>query len=251
VRITWIGHSTVVIELDGLRVLTDPVLRARVAHLLRDVPLAGDDAVGELDAVLVSHMHHDHFDPPSLRKVDRSAELIVPRGARKACAKIGFERVTELGVGDSVPVGPVTVTGTYAAHRGGRLLDRGPEAIGFIIGGSERAYFAGDTDIFPEMRELRGGLDVALLPVGGWGPKLGPGHLDARRAAESLALLEPRVAVPIHWGTLYRMGMARSRRALLNDPPQAFARQAAKVAPSVEVRILQPGETTTVERVDG
>ena len=250
-RITWIGHSTVVIELDGLRVLTDPVLRTRVAHLLRNVPVAGDDAVGELDAVLVSHMHHDHFDPPSLRMVDRRAELIVPRGARKACTKIGFERVTELGVGDSVSVGAITVTGTYAAHRGGRLLGRGPEAIGFLIGGSGRVYFAGDTDIFPEMRDLRGDLDVALLPVGGWGPKLGSGHLDARRAAESLALLEPRVAVPIHWGTLYRMGMARSRRALLNDPPQAFARQAAEVAPSVDVRILHPGETTTVERVDG
>lgn len=250
-RITWVGHSTVLIELDGLRVLTDPVLRTRVAHLLRDVPLAADDVVGELDAVLVSHMHHDHFDPPSLRMVDRSAALIVPSGARQACAKIGFERVTELAVGDSVSVGAITVGGTYAAHRGGRLLRRGPEAIGFVIGGSERVYFAGDTDIFPAMRELRGDLDVALLPVGGWGPKLGEGHLDARRAAESLALLEPRVAVPIHWGTLYRMGMARSRRALLSDPPHAFARQAAKVAPSVDVRILRPGETTTVERARG
>jgi L-ascorbate metabolism protein UlaG (beta-lactamase superfamily) len=246
VRVTWAGHSTVLIELEGLRVLTDPVLRTRVAHILRDVPLAGDDVFRELDAVLVSHMHHDHFDPPSLRKIDRRTELIVPRGARKACARLGFEHVTELGVGDSAPVGAITVTGTYAAHRAGRLWGRGPEAIGFIAGARQRLYFAGDTDIFPGMRDLRGELDVALLPVGGWGPKLGPGHLDAHRAAEALALLEPRVAVPIHWGTLHRVGMARSRRALLNDPPHAFARKAAEIAPEVDVRILQPGETTTV-----
>jgi L-ascorbate metabolism protein UlaG (beta-lactamase superfamily) len=246
-RITWVGHSTALIELDGQRILTDPVLRTRVAHLLRAAPLAREDVVAELDAVVVSHMHHDHFDPPSLRMIDRSTELIVPRGAGKTCVKVGFERVTELGVGESVPVGPITVTATYAAHREGRLLSRGSESIGFMIGGTQRAYFAGDTDLFPEMRELRGDLDVALLPVGGWGPKLGPGHLDARRAAESLTLLEPRVAVPIHWGTLYRVGMARSRRALLNDPPRAFARAAAEVAPSVDVRILQPGEATTVE----
>lgn len=245
-RITWVGHSTVLIELDGRRVLTDPVLRTRVAHLRREAPLARDDVADELDAVLVSHMHHDHFDPPSLRQIDRRTRLIVPPGAGKACAKLGFGRVTELGVGDSTSLGAITVTGTYAAHRAGRLFARGSEAIGYLLGGSERLYFAGDTDIFSEMRDLRG-LDVALLPVGGWGPKLGPGHLDARRAAESLTLLEPRVAVPIHWGTLYRMGMARSRRALLGDPPHAFAREAAKVAPAVEVRILRPGETTTVE----
>jgi len=232
-----------------VRVLTDPVLRRRVAHLLREAPPAGAEALGGLDAVVVSHMHHDHFDPPSLRRIGSGAQLIVPRGAGKACEKLGFGQVTELGVGESARVGTTTITGTYAAHREGRLLARGSEAIGYLIAGTERVYFAGDTDIFPEMRDLRGELDLALLPVGGWGPKLGPGHLDARRAAEALTLLEPRVAVPIHWGTLYRMGMARSRRALLNDPPHAFIREAARVAPAVEVRILQPGETTTVEPV--
>ena len=231
-----------------MRILTDPVLRRRVAHLLREAPLAGAEAaLSSLDAVVVSHMHHDHFDPPSLRRIGRGTRLIVPRGAAKACEKLGFGQVTELGVGESARVGTTTITGTHAAHREGRLLARGSEAIGFLISRTERVYFAGDTDIFPEMRNLRGELDLALLPVGGWGPKLGPGHLDAHRAAEALTLLEPRVAVPIHWGTLYRMGMVRSRRALLSDPPHEFAREAARVAPAVDVRILQPGETTIVE----
>jgi L-ascorbate metabolism protein UlaG (beta-lactamase superfamily) len=131
------------------------------------------------------------------------------------------------------------------------LLDRRAQAIGFEIAGTQRAYFAGDTDVFPAMGELRGGLDVALLPVAGWGPRLGPGHLDPQRAAEALTLMEPRVAVPIHWGTLYRIGLRRSHRKLLDEAPQAFARAAGRLAPSVDVRILRPGEATVVAPVGG
>jgi L-ascorbate metabolism protein UlaG (beta-lactamase superfamily) len=238
-RITYVGHSTVLIELDGLRVLTDPVLRGRVAHVLRGAPPVDLRTIGAVDVVLVSHMHHDHFDPPSLRMIEGGPALIAPRGTERAVARLEFERVTELGVGESVPAGNVGITATPALHRRGRLFARG----------TQRVYFAGDTDIFPEMSALRGGLDAALLPVGGWGPKLGPGHLDPRRAAEALALLEPRVAVPIHWGTFHRIGLRRAHRALSNEAPQAFARAAAEYAPSVDVRILKPGETTVVEPV--
>jgi L-ascorbate metabolism protein UlaG (beta-lactamase superfamily) len=247
VRITYVGHSTVLIDLDGLRLLTDPVLRGRVAHLVRDAPAVDLDAIADVDVVLVSHLHYDHFDSASLRMLRDRSQLIVPRGASRAVARRGFERVTELGVGESLAAGGVRVTATFAAHRRGRLLDRRSEAIGFTIAGTQRVYFAGDTDIFPSMRELRGELDVALLPVAGWGPRVGPGHLDARRAAESLALLEPRIAVPIHWGTLHRIGLRRSRRTLLTESPRSFAHEAARLAPSVDVRILDPGETTIVE----
>jgi L-ascorbate metabolism protein UlaG (beta-lactamase superfamily) len=141
------------------------------------------------------------------------------------------------------------VTATHAEHRRGRLFDARSEAVGYTVAGTQRAYFAGDTDVFAGMRDLRGGLDVALLPVGGWGPKLGPGHMDARRAAEALALVEPSVAVPIHWGTFYRIGLSRSRRALDGEAPWEFAREAARLTPSVDVRILEPGMATVVESV--
>jgi L-ascorbate metabolism protein UlaG (beta-lactamase superfamily) len=246
VRITFIGHSTVLIELDGHRFLTDPILRRRVAHLVRAGPAIDPNTVADVDSVLISHLHHDHFDPVSLRLIGGRSDLIVPRGAIKATARLRFERIMELGVGETHLVNGTAITATAAQHRRGRLLDRGSEAIGFTITGTQRVYFAGDTDLFPEMSELRGELDVALLPVGGWGPNLGPGHLDARRAAEALALLEPRVAIPIHWGTLHRLGLRRSHRALQMAQPRLFAHEAARHAPSVEVRILQPGETTTV-----
>ena len=97
-------------------------------------------------------------------------------------------------------------------------------------------YFAGDTDLFPEMSTLAGTLDVALLPVAGWGSRVGPGHLDPERAAQALQLLRPRMAVPIHWGTLSPLNRDTSA-----EPPETFRRLAAELAPEVEVRILEPG----------
>jgi L-ascorbate metabolism protein UlaG (beta-lactamase superfamily) len=247
VRITFVGHSTVLIELDGVRVLTDPVLRSRVLHLVRRGPAAEPRAIVDVDLILISHMHHDHFDPPSLRGIDRRAELVVPRGAGRSAEKLGFERVTELGKDERLTAGDVEVAATHAEHRPGRLLGKRSAAIGYRLIGSQRVYFAGDTDLFPGMGLIGDNLDVALLPVSGWGPRVGPGHLDPRRAAESLELLRPRVAVPIHWGTLYRIGLRRSHREPLAGPARIFAREAARLAPSVEIRVLEPGETTVVE----
>ena len=103
-----------------------------------------------------------------------------------------------------------------------------------------RVYFAGDTDLFDGMTEL-GELDLALIPVWGWGPRLGAGHLDPERAAEALALIEPRIAVPIHWGTLFPR-INRDRNDRLTAPPHEFAATAARVAPAVDIRILSPGD---------
>ena len=247
-RLTYIGHSTVLIELDGVRVLTDPVLRRRVAHLVRSGPAVDVDAIAKVDLLLISHLHPDHFDPASLRMIDRAAHLIVPQGALRAVTRLGFARVTELAVGETSPVAGIEITATRAEHRRGRLLNRRSEAVGFTIAGTQRVYFAGDTDLYPGMRALAGRLDVALLPVGGWGPRLGPGHLDPDRAAEALTLLEPRVALPIHWGTFHRIGLRRSLRAFMTEPPRAFAREVARRAPTVDVRILEPGAATKVER---
>jgi L-ascorbate metabolism protein UlaG (beta-lactamase superfamily) len=204
-------------------------------------------AIGDVDLVLLSHMHHDHFDPRSLRLFGGRPELIVPRGAAAGAVRRGFGPVSELSVGERLERGPITITATPAKHARGRVFNWGSDAIGFKLAGTQCLYFAGDTDRFPEMRAHRGTLDVALLPVGGWGPRLGPGHLDPKRAAESLQLLEPRIAVPIHWGTLHRIGMSKARRAKMGKAAIEFSREAARLAPAVEIRVLQPGESTLVE----
>ena len=120
-------------------------------------------------------------------------------------------------------------------------------AIGFLVSATGRVYFAGDTDLFDEMSGLAQDLDVAILPVAGWGPRLPPGHLDPRRAAQALALLRPRVAVPVHWGTYRRIGLTRDP-SVLREPAESFAKLAAELAPDVDVRVLEPGESVDVSR---
>ena len=91
------------------------------------------------------------------------------------------------------------------------------------------------------MRELRGAVDVALIPIWGWGTSLGPGHLDPEGAARAIALVEPRIAIPIHWGTFLPAGLGRRNPHLLKDPPLEFARHMAELAPATRVETLAPG----------
>jgi L-ascorbate metabolism protein UlaG (beta-lactamase superfamily) len=238
-RLTWLGHATVLVELGGVRLLTDPVLRSRVAHLRREGPAPGSP--GPLDAVLVSHLHYDHLDLPSLRMLDSVPRLVCPSGAGDFLARAGLPGAEELSPGESAEIGAVRVEATPARHDGTRRPG-GPVArpVGFRLSGEHSVYFAGDTDLFDGMADL-GPVDVALLPVAGWSPKLGPGHLDAGRAARAAALVRPRVAVPIHWGTLHPR--TRGRGGWFTDPPREFAAQVAEIAPEVDVRVLSPGES--------
>jgi L-ascorbate metabolism protein UlaG (beta-lactamase superfamily) len=236
--VTWLGHSLVVVELDGQRVATDPVLRRRVAHLsqAREVTV---NELGRLDAVLISHVHYDHLDLGSLRRLDRSIPLVVPLGAARVVRRCAFADVREVVPGDVVEVGDLRIDVVEAAHGTVRRVFGGNvPALGFVLRGSRSVYLAGDTDLFDGMAALPP-LDVALLPVAGWGSKLGPGHLDPRRAAEALLLLRPRLAVPVHFGT-FRTPFAPTPD---DGPAVAFAAAAAEVAPDVEVRILRLGET--------
>jgi L-ascorbate metabolism protein UlaG (beta-lactamase superfamily) len=250
-RITWLGHSTVLVELDGTRLLTDPVLRDRVAHLRRTGP-ADAGMLFTLDGVLVSHLHYDHLDYPSLERLGRSVPVVVPRGAGRLLRRRRFEQVVEVEPGEEVRLGDLVVRATHADHEGGRgFLGTEVAALGYLIRGSHQIYFAGDTDLFEEMATLAPDLDVALVPIWGWGPSLGPGHLDPRRAAEALRLLRPLLAVPIHWGTYAPLGFGRLQTALLTDPVTEFRRHAAELAPEVEVHVLGLGGTLHLDEITG
>jgi L-ascorbate metabolism protein UlaG (beta-lactamase superfamily) len=238
-RLRYVGHATVLLEIDGARLLTDPLLRPRVGHLRRIVAADASDLRG-LDAVLISHAHHDHLDLPSLERLGRDLHVVLPRGLGEKLRRRGFGRLTEVDVGEDVQIGALSLRATTASHDGRRLpFGARTPTLGYVIRGSRTVYFAGDTDVFAGMSDLAGDLDLALLPVAGWGPRVGAGHLDARRAAEALRLLRPRRAVPIHWGT-YR-GVGLGRRGAAGDPAGDFAREAAILAPEVEVTVLAPG----------
>lgn len=252
--------------------MTDPVLRGRLAHLRRHAIPPGIGFTRNIDAVLISHLHYDHLDLPSLRRFDRDLRVIVPAGGGRLIRREGFTDVVELRVGESATVRAavatdhrtapgsgsdrpqsgqagqgvpqVEVRAVPALHQGRRRpFGTRAEAVGFEITGSRRLYFAGDTDIFPELSELAGGLEVALLPVWGWGLGVGPGHMDPAAAAEAAMLLEARISVPIHWGTFFPLGLRRWRGNLLAEPPLEFQRLLAERAPELAVRVLSPGES--------
>lgn len=242
--VTWLGHATALIEIDGARLLTDPVLRRRVGPLVRIAPPAATDALRRLDCVLLSHLHSDHTHLSSLRDVAASTPIVAPHPASGWLHRHGLEAVTELAPGQSTSVGGLQVSATPAAHDPKRQ-PFGPRAepIGYLVRGSASVYFAGDTDLFDAMSELRGAVDVALLPVWGWGPRLGAGHLDPERAARAASIIGPAVAIPIHWGTL-APAWHRRRPPDPQRPAREFASLVKHYAPTVQVRVLAPGERT-------
>ncbi|MGY1709239.1 MBL fold metallo-hydrolase [Geodermatophilus sp. SYSU D00758] len=249
----FLGHSTVRVELAGVTVLTDPLLTSRVGPLRRVVPPPAPETWAGVDLVLVSHLHGDHLHLPSLRRLGPDVRVAVPRGAGSWLRRRGLRDVVEVAPGESFAHGPLTVTAVPAAHSGhrwGPRLTSGPDtrAVGHLLeGGGKTVYVSGDTGLFDGMRELAGALDVALLPVWGWGPSLGPGHLDPQEAAEAVARLRPRLAVPVHWGTLAVRGatalprLGSRMRRLLTSPPHEFAAAVAARALPTRVAVTLPG----------
>ncbi|SDY39364.1 L-ascorbate metabolism protein UlaG, beta-lactamase superfamily [Modestobacter sp. DSM 44400] len=258
----FLGHSTVRVELAGRTVLTDPLLTRGLGPLRRVVAPPEPASWAGVDLVVVSHLHNDHLHLPSLRRLGRRIPIVVPRGAGGWLRRHGFSAVEELAPGESLTDGALTVTATPAVHSGHRWGPRfthGPQApaVGHLLSGEGTSvYLAGDTDLFHGMVSL-GPVDVAVLPVWGWGTSLGPGHLDPLRAAEAVALLRPRVVVPVHWGTLAVGGLTtlptpwRARmRALLTEPPRTFAAAVAAGRSGAAVALTAPGERVQLPAVE-
>ncbi|MCJ1681374.1 MBL fold metallo-hydrolase [Streptomyces sp. APSN-46.1] len=251
VEITWWGHATCTVEDSGVRFLTDPLFAGRLGHLRRRRGALPPPEAAEADVALVSHLHADHLHLPSLARLAPGTRLLVPRGAPRAVpglARIAGVRgltVTEVAPGEEVAVREGVRVRAVSARHDGRRLPFGPQrapALGYVVQGEAVTYFAGDTGLFDTMAEEVGPVDVALLPVGGWGPYLGPGHLDAGRAARALAALAPAAAVPVHYGTYWPIGMDAVRPHEFHAPGEEFARRAGRLAPKVTVRVPDHGE---------
>jgi L-ascorbate metabolism protein UlaG (beta-lactamase superfamily) len=238
--VTWLGHSAVILENEGTRILTDPLLRPWLGHLRRAVPPASP---GLVDAVLISHVHLDHLDMPSLRTFGPRTRFFVPRGAAKLLRRRGLFLVDEVLPGDRVSLPGFEIEVTSAHHKARRTpVSRLVPSLGYVISGGARAYFAGDTDVFDDMAYI-GGVDVALLPIAGWTRRIPPGHLDAVRALEALRLIRPRVVVPIHWGTYHPRPPFVPRVHELELPLHRFREElAAQSDLAPQLHVLRPGE---------
>jgi len=247
-RVTFVGHATVLIEMDGVRLLTDPLLRARVGPLTRTSGPPDRSLWTDIDAVLISHSHWDHLDYGSLKMMGLDVPILARAGMAGEFERRGFRHIDELEPGQSHDVGKVRVEAVHAEHKGFGPPVGGTElCLGFIAHGSRSVYFAGDTAFFRGMAEFDIGLDLALLPVWGWGPTAKPGeHLDPMGAARAAAVIKPRIAVPIHWGTLHPVGFSWMRPSTRIDPPHQFAQLVRRLAPDTIVRVLPNGGSLVI-----
>jgi len=240
--VTWIGHASVLIDVAGVKVLTDPLLTRRVAHLRRHHPI-DVAAVGVPDVVLLSHVHMDHLHIPSLRLLGPTIPIVAPAGAGGLLRRKGFRDVRETVAGQTLAVGPLTIETVPAVHPSGR----GPhsrvsaDAVGYVLrAGGVAVYFPGDTDLFDEMGTWAP-IDVALLPISGWGPSVGEGHLDPERAVEAAGLVDAALVVPIHWGTYSPVAVRRGPPTWLDQPVHRFRSGLERAGVDDRLRVLSPG----------
>ncbi|MCD4501019.1 MBL fold metallo-hydrolase [Chromobacterium vaccinii] len=217
-RATWLGHSTVLIEIDGLRLLTDPVWGPRASPTrlagpkrFQPVPIKLKQ-LPPLDLVLVSHDHYDHLDYPTIRELAKTDTPFVTAlgvGAHLEAFGVRPERITELDWWESYhhPDSDLTVTATPSQHFSGRgLKDRNATLWSSLSIRSARhsVFFSGDTGLsgqFAEIRERMGPFDLVMLEVGAHHPAWGDIHLGPDNALKALDLLGGGAFLPVHWGT--------------------------------------------------
>lgn len=276
IRLTWLGHSTVVIELEGVRLLTDPLLRRHAGPLVRSGSAPDRAAWHDPDAVLLSHLHHDHADLASLRRLG-PVPVVTGRANRAWAARRGltvaqpgrpsrpWPPTPTSGADDntddpdagwwSVPHatgrGQVRVRLVPAVHESRPMPHRPNATNGFLVrSAGATVYFAGDTALHDQMDALvglaGGVIDVALLPIGGWGPVLSEGHLGPQTAAEAAVRLGARVVMPVHYGTLHPWGWPRPLLSWMQSPLLAFARALHERAPNAVLFTPPLGQATTV-----
>ncbi len=246
--VTWIGHATYVLQIGGLRVLTDPVWSSKIpgtpARLTPPgVPM---EAVPHVDAVVISHNHYDHLDAPTIRRLPRDTPVFVPGGLGRWFRRRGFTAVTEMDWWESVSYRGVDI-GFVPAHHWSRrgLMDTCRTLWGgWVLSNSDaKVYFAGDTGYghwFAEIATRHPDVDLALLPVGAYEPRwfMKPVHMNPADAVQAcLDLGAPRMAA-MHWGTF-----ALSREPLLAPLQESVAAWLQAGRPREDLWTLAPGET--------
>jgi len=246
-HIRWLGHATVLMRQRSVTLMTDPIFRSKLFYLRRH----GGDMFHRVSdnstplLILISHLHHDHLDFASLRRLNHDAVIVAPAGVRSYLMRRLPQNVIELGIGEEFRFQHLRIVGVHAEHGGRRWPSVSAEAQGYLIDAGQTIYFAGDTGLYPAMESLRSReIDIALLPVCGHSPRLGKNHMNPLEAARALEYIDAKIAVPIHWGTYRPVGFARHH--FLKTPPYEFASHAALWASGTQVHVLNPGDDLLV-----
>ena len=252
IQVTWLGHSTVVVDLDGVRVIADPLLRRNSGILRR----RGDQPTRPVwegtDAVLLSHLHHDHAEVASLKLLGEVPVLTAEKNARwvskKGLAGRGLREEEWIAVGGNTAV---RVRLVPAVHHSRPMPHRPNAANGHLVRGpSGVVWLAGDTELYPAMETLPmlagAPIDIAVVPIGGWGPRLSPGHMGPQEAAVACRLSGARWAVAVHWKTLHVPAGEMLPRGWMDKAGPLFVEALAREAPDCRSGGLDLGESLTV-----
>lgn len=262
-RVTWLGHSTSIVELGGRRFLVDPMWSERASPFgwmgpkrFFEPPLPLDE-LPPLDAVLISHDHYDHLDRPTLERLAADGHhFLVPLGVGSRMTRWGIpsESIRELDWWDAAEVEGVTITVTPARHFSGRSpfgFDRNTTLwCGFVLRSKRhRVYYTGDTAMFTgfdEIRERLGPFDVTLIEIGAYSRLWADLHLGPEQAVEAFERVRGGLLVPVHWGTFdlaFHAWTEPVERLLV----EAGRRQVPVVVPRPG-RSFEPAEPPMVER---
>lgn len=233
-RITMVGHSTVLLEIGGARILTDPYLGSSgtLAYRRLRPPGLGRRELTTLDSVLLSHNHWDHTDRRFFRQLDRSVPVLTRRGSAWVTRLKGARNVVGMRPWEERAVSGITVTAVPAVHTA--------PSIGFVLRAAERTlYFAGDTYYRPFMHEIgrRFAPHVALLPVATYRIPMTMGERGAVRAVTQLGA---SIIIPIHGGIEPRSPLLRTGQS-----PESFARRAVEAGMDARVVVLAEGDVWT------
>ncbi len=249
--VTFIGHSSFLLQIDGHNLLIDPVFSKRLVVLRRQRrPGVLVEELPPIDAVLLTHAHMDHLDMASLRRVIRATrkltghapEVVVPRGVEDLVERLGFSQVHRLEWWESIPLQGLKITMTPCKHWGARMFrDTHRGYGGYVIEGARQSvYHSGDTAYFDGFREIGRQLkpDVALLPIGAYFPdSYRSVHTSPEEAVRGFIEVGAEQMVPMHYGT-FRLG-----REPMDEPLKRLATEAARLGIKDRIKVLEEGET--------
>jgi L-ascorbate metabolism protein UlaG (beta-lactamase superfamily) len=261
VRITYIGHATLLLELSGATILTDPNFDPKLGRILPRVSPPGIalDRLPELDAILLTHAHADHLSFDSLERLPKNIPLLAPPVVAKWLRRLGHAHAVDLAPEENARVAGVTIHAASATHRGNRYgYDRWrSDANMYLVDDEKRdtLFFAGDTALVGDTHHMvervlwknERELDLALLPIGyapWWKPGFRKGHLTHDDALTLFERLRARVFVPYHWGTF------RHVTSTAHDAIRRLRTRLESHHLSAAVRIIEPGESLDVNAAD-
>jgi N-acyl-phosphatidylethanolamine-hydrolysing phospholipase D len=252
--VTWIGHSTLLVQLDGVTFLTDPNWARRTGPFggvigvarYTPAPMRIED-LPPIDFVLISHDHYDHLDEATVRALARLYDplFVVPMGIKAWLADRHITHAVELNWGEAISVKGLTIVCTPAQHGSGRsLIDQGRRLwSSWAVLGSQRFYFAGDTGYyrhFKDTGDALGPFDLAALPIGSYTPRdiARPVHMSPEEALQAGIDLHAGHILGIHWGTF-----ALAREPYDEPPKRLVAEVHRRHLDPKSVWVLEPGQT--------